>query len=94
MAEPIDGLKPPSPSPGQSARVGVPAQQARAGRSGFDGGSYFEKGAAYTPHRDRHMLDPPATTGPMPSARLAIEKTLEALGLQPDANIIIPFARP
>ena len=95
MAESIDGFKPAAPSPSSSASVrSVPAQQARAGWSGFDGGSYFERGAASAPSRDRHMLEPPATTGPKASAKSAIAKTIDALGLQPGLGIFIPPERP
>jgi hypothetical protein len=94
MADPIDGFKPAARSPSASASDRtVPRQQARAGRSGFDGGSYFEGGGGSGPSRDQHMLDPPATTGPKATARVAIERTLEALGLSPGAGIFLPPER-
>jgi hypothetical protein len=94
MADSIDGFKPAAPSPSASANIRTaPAQQARAGWNGFDGGSYFERGAGQGPSRDQHMLDPPATTGPKATARKAIEQTLEALGLATGAGIFIPPER-
>jgi hypothetical protein len=94
MAESIDGFKPAAPGPSSSANVRtVPPQQARAGWNGFDGGSYFERGAGQAPSRDQHMLDPPATTGPKATARIAIDRTLEAFGLGLGAAIFIPPER-
>lgn len=70
MADLIDVHKPPSPPLSSSVRS-VPIQQARAGRSGFDGGSYFE--GAGRPHRDQTLLQPPPTAGPQatPAEELA-----------------------
>jgi hypothetical protein len=94
MADSIDGFKPAAPgaSRGASART-LPTQQVREGRSGFDGWSYFDKGAGYAPNRDQHMLDPPATTGPKATVQAAIAKTLGALGIEPGAAIFIPPER-
>jgi hypothetical protein len=39
------------------------------------------------------MLTPPATTGPKATARIAIERTLEALGLAPGGAVFIPPER-
>ena len=79
MADTIDRFKPPPPAPqshGSDMR-GVPAQQARAGWSGFDGGSYFEKNG-YAPSGNRHMLDPPPTVGPKATPSEVLAATLEA----------------
>jgi len=94
MAEPIDGFKPAARAPIASAgdRT-VPTQQAQPGMRGFLGGSYFEQGAGYAPSKDQHMLDPPATTGPMATAKKAIAQTLQALGLAPGGGVIIPPER-
>jgi len=94
MAEPIDGFKPAArPMATTASDRAAPPQQAKAGWNGFLGGSYFEKGAGYAPSKDQHMLDPPATTGPQATARLAIDRTLEALGLGSLAGIFIPPER-
>ena len=81
----IDGFKPPAPGPSPAVRS-VPAQQARAGWNGFDGGSYFERGAASAPGRGRHMLEPPATTGPKSSPAEVLAQTLEAFKQLTDAG--------
>lgn len=90
MAEPIDGFKPAARPMAPASDRAVPPQQARPGWSGFLGGSYFELGGGSAPSKDQHMLDPPATTGPKATARKAIDKTLEALGLAPGPIFIPP----
>jgi len=78
MADTIGSYKPPATPHSHGAEVrSVPAQQARAGWSGFDGGSYFEKDG-YAPSRDRHMLDPPPTVGPKATPSEVLAATLEA----------------
>ena len=93
MTDPIDGFKPARAPAASAGDRSVPAQQARPGMRGFLGGSYFEAGAGYAPSKDRHMLDPPATTGPMATAKKAISQTMEALGLAPGPGILIPPER-
>jgi len=78
MADTIGSYKPPATPPSPSSEVrSVPAQQARAGWSGFDGGSYFEKDG-YAPTGNRHMLDPPPTVGPKATPSEVLAATLEA----------------
>lgn len=91
----IDGFKPPAPGPAPVARS-VPAQQARAGWNGFDGGSYFERGpaAAAAPGQGRHMLESPATIGPRSTPAEALAQTLETFKQLADAgDIALPRRR-
>lgn len=79
MADSIDAFKPPAvTSLSADVRSNVPAQQARPGRSGFDGGSYFESTGGGSAHPGRAMLHPPPTTGPKASPSEVLAQTLEA----------------